>query len=145
MDKLKQIKNNLSYIKASIENGTDKEQAAILHLIVSETIEAAQKTDISFKVPYSSENHMNHMYTFFQYGQQAKAKLLTNLEELKREITRRNGNTKRSLAVVENLLTSDLCRRDVKNKVDKWVNTTSFPTKHQIIYTDHRGRNNQHE
>jgi hypothetical protein len=140
MDKLKQIKNNLSYIKASIENGTHLEQKAILHLIIIETIEAAREIDFSFKVPYSSENHMNHMYTFFQYGMKAKAKLISELQELHREITRKNGNTKRAVKIIETLLTSDLCKSDVKNKLDNWVNTTSFPTKHQVIYTDERGR-----
>jgi hypothetical protein len=143
MDKLKQIKNNLSYIKASIENGTHLEQKAILHLIIIETIEAAREIDFSFKVPYSSENHMNHMYTFFSYGMKAKACLLADLEELKKEVRRKNGNKKRSLAIIQNLLTSDLCRRDVKNKIAKWVNTTSFQTKHKVIYTDKRGMYNQ--
>jgi hypothetical protein len=143
MDKLKQIKNNLSYIKASIKNGTDKEQKAILHLIIIETIEAARQVDFSFKVPYSSENHMNHLYSFYQKGMKAKACLLADLEELKREVTRKNGNTTRAVTVIETLLTSDLYKRDVNNSIDKWVNTTSFQTKHQIIYTDKRGRINQ--
>jgi hypothetical protein len=140
MDKLKQISNNLLYIKASIENGTHLEQKAILHLIIIETIEAAQKTDFSFKIPYSSENHMNHMYSFYQKGMKAKACLLADLEELKREVTRKNGNKKRSLKLVQNLISTDLYKRDVNNSIDRWVNTTSFQTKHQIIYTDRRGR-----
>jgi hypothetical protein len=143
MDKLKQISNNLLYIKASIENDTHLEQAAILNLIITETVEAARQLDFSFIVPYSSENHLNHLYTFFQYGMKAKAKLITSLEELKRELTKKNGNKKRVLKLVENLLSTDLYKRDVNNSIDKWVNTTSFQTKHQIIYTDRRGRINQ--
>jgi hypothetical protein len=143
MDKLKQIKNNLSYIKASIENGTHLEQKAILHLIIIETIEAARQVDFSFKVPYSSENHMNHLYSFYQKGMKAKACLLADLEELKKEVTRKNGNKKRSLKLVQNLISTDLYKRDVNNSIDRWVNTTSFPTKHQVIYTDKRGMYNQ--
>jgi hypothetical protein len=140
MDKLKQIKNNLFYIQTSIENGTDKEQAAILALILTETIEAAREIDFSFKVPYSSENHMNHMYTFFQYGQQAKAKLITDLQELSRELTVKKGNAKRSLKIIEKLLQNNLYKGEVNSKINKWVNTSGLSTKHQLIYTDHRGR-----
>jgi hypothetical protein len=139
MDKLKQIKNNLSYVQASINNGSDKEQAAILALIITETIEAARSFDLSYKLPYSSEKHKNHMYTFYNYAEQTKAKLISDLQEIQRELSIKKGNTKRVLKLIEKLLLNNLYKNELNSKIRRWRNTTSFPTSYQVIYTKLKG------
>ncbi|MEE6451713.1 hypothetical protein RAH41_14150 [Gottfriedia acidiceleris] len=111
------IKQNLSYIEKSLLNETHKEQGAIIHLMFTETILRVKETTFIYEVPYSSENYQKHMYSFISISR--KATLLTDLEELHAEISKKNTNIKRSLVLVQKMLNNDLYKSEVKEVINK--------------------------
>lgn len=130
------IKQNLQYIAKSIENGTHKEQSAILHLMIVETIQDMKELDTTFQVPYSTESYKHHFQAYINTASKYKATLLTNMEEVERELFTRKGNPQRALKLIQQMLQTNLYKDNVIHKIYKWVNTTHTPTKTEIIYSN---------
>lgn len=129
------IIQNLEYIKASILNDTFKNQRDILKLIINETVEAIKDYKFTFTVNYSTNTFKNHYQVYINHAMKKKASLLADMEEVQRELFTRYGNPKRALKLILNMLNTGLYKTEVIAKINKWVNTTSSPTKTEIIYT----------
>lgn len=131
---MESIKQNLCYIKRSLMNGTNKEQGAIIHLMLVETIEAVKETTFRYEVQYSSENYLKHNYTFITRSRMYKYKLLADLEELQCELSKRNTNVQRFLILLNKLLQNNLYQVQVNGVINKWTNTTAFKTKTKTLH-----------
>ncbi|MFC7372444.1 hypothetical protein ACFQPF_12255 [Fictibacillus iocasae] len=128
------IKQNLQYIGRSLLDDTYKEQSAILALLATETLELIRNMKMFYEVPYSSENHTNHFYTYTLKAKQEKSKLIAVMEEIQRELSINKTNVKRVLVLVQGMLQTNLYKNRVQASLDKWKNTTTFSTKLQLIY-----------
>jgi hypothetical protein len=128
------VKQNLEYIQKSVLNGTHKEQSAILSVIVAETFEVIKNMKFFYEVPFSNDKNTNHFYTYSSMGKTSKAKLLADLEEIQNEISKRNTNTKHVLILIQSMLQTNLYKDGVQASINKWVNTSNFTTRYQLIY-----------
>lgn len=122
------VKQNLQYIQRSLSSGTHKEQTAILHLMMNETLEAVRNKSFQYETAYSSDKNLNHMYTYICLSKKAKASILADLQELQILHSRKN-DSKRCLAIVQKLLQNNLYQNEVNGVVNSWVNTSTSSTK----------------
>lgn len=130
------ILQNLEYVKASIQNGTLESQKEILKLILQDTIQSIKDYQFTFKVGYCTETQKQHFQNYINQALKKKASLLADMEEMERELFTRNGKPKRALTIINKMLVTGLYKSEVAYKIGKWVNTTSFATKSEIIYTN---------
>ncbi|PWW20224.1 hypothetical protein DFO73_11638 [Cytobacillus oceanisediminis] len=135
MDYRSQIRQNLIYIQTSLQNGTHKEQKAIIHLMMEDTLQAVKDTEFTYQYNYVRETDKSHQKVFINLANKSKTKLIASLEDLRCELTGRNGNSKQALALIKKMLETNLCKNEVKNKVRNWTNTTNITVKNGLIRT----------
>ena len=111
-------------------------QKELLKLILQDTIQSIKDYQFTFKVGYGVESQKQHFGNYINQALKKKASLLADLEEMERELFSRNGKPKRALAIINKMLVTSLYKSEVSYKISKWVNTTSFATKSEIIYTN---------
>lgn len=123
------IKQNLQYIQRSIVQETHFEQLAILDLMLSETVLALRQHTFKYEAKYSSDINNSHFKTYIQRSRKAKACLLSDMEEIAGELSKKNLNSKRCIALLEKVLKNDLYQNDVKLVINRFKNTTQSSTK----------------
>lgn len=130
---MKIIKQNLSYIEKSLLNNTHKEQGAIIHLMLEETVQEVKDLVFQYEIPYSSQKATYHVFAFVKRSKKAKASLLCDLRELQTELNRKNINVKRCLVVIQKALQTNLYQDEINRSINKWVNIGNNPTRSKII------------
>ena len=131
---LQMIQQNLEYIEKSILNDTYREQAGIIQFLLSDVILEVKNFDFSYTASYSAENNKYHFYVYIMRGEQAKAKTLASLEDIRTELARRKGKPQVALRLIQRLLKTNLHKEDVQKVINKWVNTNNQKVKVERIY-----------
>lgn len=129
---MNQIILNLYYLRQSIRNG-ETQNIDILNLVAARTYKTALEADFEYVASYSNENCKVHFHYYSQLAKKAKAKLLTNLQELNMELAVKNIRSGRCLFLIENLLKSNLYQNDVNTTINRWENITKKELKYEVI------------
>ncbi|MRX52929.1 hypothetical protein GJU41_03000 [Bacillus idriensis] len=117
---MKKILSNIQYVERCLVNSTFQENKAMLNVLLSETIELGRTEVFTFQVPFTSIKDHSHIVTYKKCGKQYKAKLIADLEELQRELGRRQPNVNRSLQIVSSIMNTNLYQDYTKTKIDQW-------------------------
>ncbi|WP_368298542.1 hypothetical protein [Cytobacillus firmus] len=117
------VLKNLKYIKRTIEDHTHVEQKAILSVLLSETIEEVRETTFKYEVPYidySGDNSGGNLATYKDMGKRFKSKVLAELEEVQKQLNKKNTGVNRCLAILNNLINTNLYTDKVNAKIKQW-------------------------
>lgn len=117
---MENITKELQYIQSAILNDTHKNQKAIIALMITEAIVAIKESKITLEIPYVSEKNTDHITTISNMVMNVKATLISELEELNGELSRKKVNTKRALKIIQKMLDSSLYMKSVQCTINKW-------------------------
>ncbi|QPC47364.1 hypothetical protein [Mangrovibacillus cuniculi] len=135
-NQIAEILQKLQYIQHCIEEGTHKENSAIIHVITEEIIVFIRNYDFMYHAEYALERNMLHLDHYRNLANQEKARLLSDLEELQRELNKKEPNLKRSLVLVTGMIETELYKDSVQKKINKWMNLSRVPDRQFKLYTN---------
>ncbi|MFS0637898.1 hypothetical protein AB1K84_18505 [Mesobacillus foraminis] len=133
-DHLNELKGKLQSIEKALLEDSFKEP--MLSVLLNVLIEEIRELDFKYEVPFVLDKNKYHFYSYINFANKYKSKLLVDLQELQYEMNRKNTNKKRSLALLQGMIETDLYTSHVKKKINKWVNTTGITVHSQAVYTD---------
>ncbi|MFJ7738870.1 hypothetical protein ACIQ2D_21420 [Lysinibacillus sp. NPDC097287] len=133
---MKQVIKNLQYIQRSIDNNTYKEQSAIIHLLLTETIGEVKQLKFFYDAPYTSENYLKHHFTYIQLAKKEKAKVLSDLNELQDEFSKSNVNKNRVIKIVTTLLETRLGKQKIEGIMNRWQSKSHREVRTARIFAD---------
>ena len=128
------MKSKLSYILDAIKEGTIQNQKTMLLLNIIELKEAVENYTFSYQASYSAEKRKVHFYTYQSLGKRVIAKIISDLEEIERELKKRTTNEKRVIVLLKNLLDSDLYTVEFQRILNRWEHPTIKKLSYQTIY-----------
>lgn len=133
---LQMVKQNLEYIEKSILNDTYREQAGIIQFLLSDVILEVKNFDFNYTASYSTETNKYHFYVYIMRGEQAKAKALASLEDIRAELAGRKRKPQVALRLIQQLLKTNLYKDNVQKVSNKWVNVSNKEVKREVIYVE---------
>ncbi|MGM0835417.1 MAG: hypothetical protein ACQEV7_04625 [Bacillota bacterium] len=118
------VKQNLAYIKQTMENDTHREQSAIIHMLIEDILLSVKDHVFNYEVPYVMDKDKFHFKVFVSRSRQAKASLTCDLHELNHLITNKHTdkNIKRSVGIINKLLQNNLYQDEIHRTINKWIN-----------------------
>ncbi|WP_404347488.1 hypothetical protein LG311_17840 [Sutcliffiella horikoshii] len=117
------VKQNLQYIKASIETGTHHQQKAIVHLMLEDTVLSVKEQVFKYDLPQVTVKEDYHVPIFVARSRKAKACVLSDLHELQVYISK-GIHEKRCVAIINKLLTTNFYQNEIHRTIGKWVNVS---------------------
>lgn len=130
---MKVIKQNLKHIKATIKAGTLQEQKASTSLLVAEVTAQVKEATFKYSTEYVLDKQQYHFTAYASFARKAKAKLLSDIQELQGELNKPVTNENRCVLILNNLLESNLHTIKVQNYMDQWKNTTTIKVKQKDL------------
>lgn len=114
-----QMLQELTYVQNQITCSEYHQNIPMLRVIVLDVIAELKQTQFMFEIPRTS-NYKFHMKTYADIARRYRNKAVSDLEELHNELSSKNVNEKRCLAIISNLKETTFYKAQVKAKVDGW-------------------------
>jgi hypothetical protein len=87
-------KQNLAFIKQSMENGTYREQSAMIHMMIEDILISMKYHVFNYEVPYVMDKDKYHIKVYVSRSRKAKASMMCDLHELHNLITNKHTDRK---------------------------------------------------
>lgn len=136
----KELRNKVLYMSTSIAIGGYDSK----HLInkLDEMIGLVRNHSFQYRIKYSHDvlsnqkAHDQHIATFTSYAMNRKAKVISTLQDVQRELSAVKPNDRSALYMIRRILTSDFFQSELQNRMLKETITTrkaKFTTGELII------------
>lgn len=124
----KELRNKVLYISTAI--ATKQYQANHLITKIDELIQLVQNHSFKYRIRFShdvlskSKAHDQHAETLSNYAKKNKAKVISTLQDVQRELNTIRPNERYALLMIRKILTSDFFQSELQNRMMKDTITT---------------------
>jgi len=128
----KDLRNRVLYISTAIANANYDSK----HLVnkLEELIELVRNHSFKYRIKYTHDSqatrnaHNQHVATFTSYAKQSKSKVISTLQDVRRELCAVKPNDRSALFMIRKILTSDFFQSGLQNRMKKETVTTRKAT-----------------
>lgn len=128
------ILQNLNYIRSSVQNQTYKEQAAILSVMLSETILFVQDEQFKFTIKFSKAENQQHFYHYQNSVTRYKAKLLVDLKTIQVQFEQQKVNEQGMASQLDEMISTNLYTSYTQQIMNNWKGLANNKTYSESTY-----------